>query len=119
MIAYKIDDKKLIIDTKEIVFCFGISKVEEADGYLIVLLKNVDSGDVTKQPVDNIYAVGKNAKILWNIKDIVGENPFYGGFYIETSLSGSQYLVAVACMGKRHTIDLSNKILSNVECHRF
>ena len=119
MITYNINRKKLIIDSEKIKFEHTISKVEEIDELLIVLLKNIETGDVTKQPINNIYAVDRNGKIVWNINDIVGNNEFFGGFYKLSEKNMDSKIVAVDCMGKRHTIDLKSMKVVETQGVRF
>jgi len=69
--------KTLFIGERQISFGDGIETVLEFSDLWIVLLGNIDyvngqrSIDMSKQPLNNIYAVDKECNVLWNIKQII------------------------------------------------
>jgi hypothetical protein len=113
------NSKRLRIRGKEVYFNHDVNFVLEVEDYFIVLLTNRDSENIHDQPDNNIYAVDKEANILWNIKDIVGNNPYFGSFYFLPSHEVKDYLVAVDCLGYHHTIDLKSKQVISVKRMRL
>jgi hypothetical protein len=108
-----------IDDNHEIYFDFDVKTWRELEDFFIVVLRNRDSEDVHDQPDNNIYAVDKEANILWNIKDILGDTPYCGAIYFQPSNEEKTYLVAVDCLGYHHTIDLKNRTLVESKHWRF
>jgi len=84
------------------------------DDYLIVLIKNNETGDAQKQPNNNIYAVNMHGNIVWNIKDIIRNNEYFPGFSIRNGENGERLMLAIDCMGKRYIINLKNLRIINV-----
>ena len=72
--------KTLFIGERQISFGDGIETVLEFPDLWVVLLGNIDyvngqrSVDMSKQPLNNIYAVDKECNVLWNIKQIIPSN---------------------------------------------
>jgi hypothetical protein len=73
MIDYEIDGKNLILGDKHITFNYDIKEVGEVNGYLIVLIYDLETGNVAKQPRNNIIAVDQNGVKIWTIDEIIKE----------------------------------------------
>ena len=96
-----------------------INKVKEVKDYLIVLVKNMGTGDVTKQPPNNIYAISKEGKIIWNIHDIVDKTIYFTGFNVKSDKDGNTVFIATDVGGLSYYIDLNNMVVLNVQGYRF
>jgi hypothetical protein len=113
------DFKRFRMNNKIINFDHDVKTWEEIDDIYLFVFRKRDSEDVHDQPDNNIYAVDKEANILWNIKDIIGDTPYCGAVYFQPSNEEKTYLVAVDCLGYHHTIDLKNRTLVESKHWRF
>jgi hypothetical protein len=106
--------KRFIGDNNKVIyFDYHIRFRREVHDYKIVQLINYDSECIDDQPANNIYAVDRNANILWNIQEILGDTPYIGSIHFLPSYEERTYLVAIDCLGYHHTIDLKQKQLLN------
>ncbi|KAF5065799.1 hypothetical protein DSECCO2_270110 [anaerobic digester metagenome] len=64
----KIKDFTLNINNEILNFNFRIKSIVEFEKVYIILLWNIDSDNMDDQPLSNVYSIGKDGKILWNIK---------------------------------------------------
>ena len=116
MSIYDIQNEKLIMNSKEVKFHhkhYKLRRIEQVDGYLIVAIRDEFSKCIDDQPANNMYAVDRNANILWNIQEILGDTPYIGSIHFLPSYEERTYLVAIDCLGYHHTIDLKQKKLLN------
>lgn len=116
---YSISGKELTINNKKIAFNDEIMKVEDLGRIVIVLMKNASTGDIQKQPLNNIVAVDENANILWKIAELTKNDEFYPGFSIQHINDQGSVLVTSDCMGRRYTIRLSDLTLLDMKGYRF
>jgi hypothetical protein len=75
------------------------------DDVVIVLVADSSTGDVQKQPLNNVYAIDRNGEIIWNIKDIIDRDAFFAIINVDDT----KHLIAVDAMGIRYIIDIINK----------
>ncbi|MBN2175698.1 MAG: hypothetical protein JW731_16330, partial [Bacteroidales bacterium] len=78
---YSVETKEVILRNCKITFDYEVVKVEEYENILIILTKNTISGDVQKQPFNNIIAIDENANVVWRISELTNVDIFYSGFY--------------------------------------
>lgn len=116
---YLVSGKELIIKNKKIPFNDEITKVEDLGKTIIVLLKNTLTGDIQKQPLNNIVAVDENANVIWKIAEITKSDEFYPGFSIQHNDEQGSILITSDCMGRRYTIRLSDLTLLDMKGYRF
>lgn len=106
---FSISDSILTVNGLKNDFRHNISNVIEVDGILIVHLfdsiEKKGSINIKDQPLNNIYAVDQNGKIIWNIKDIIPNDDLYTGINIDSNGS----LIANTFMGIAKIIDIRNK----------
>lgn len=110
MINHKKDKNILYIGNKKIYFHYTIDKVLEVNGIFIVLLfeHNID---ISKIPLNNVYAVDHEGNIIWQINDLIKDNELYTGIRINEL----DKLVINSFAGVAHIIDLVNrKVISNI-----
>jgi len=105
MINYSFSGNVLTINGKQINFQEGIKNVVEVDSLVIVRIWNSSTGDIQKQPFNNVYAVDDNGNIVWNLKDIIGKD----GLYTMIRLDETNMLIAVEFIGMNYIIDVKNK----------
>ena len=68
---YKIiNDFTLEINNEVLNFDSKIKFIVEFEKVYIILLWNTDSDNMADQPLSNVYSIGKDGKVLWNIKPI-------------------------------------------------
>ena len=80
----KFSKRLLFINDKQLEFEHDIRNVVEFDSVVILHLLN-DDNNVSKQPIDNIFAVSKEGNILWNIKDIIQNSELYVSIWKDDS----------------------------------
>ena len=61
---YSVSGKEIIIGNRTISFNDEIVKVEDVGIAIVLLLKNTSTGDMQKQPLNNIVAIDKNAIVI-------------------------------------------------------
>ncbi|MEA5057448.1 MAG: hypothetical protein VB047_07800 [Anaerotignum propionicum] len=66
----KINDFTLNINNEVLNFDYKIKSIVEFEKVYIILLWNIDSDNMADQPLSNVYSIGKNGKVLWNVKPI-------------------------------------------------
>ena len=107
MINYSISGKTLTVNGNRVDFEHDIKNTVEVDGLVVVMLWNMSTGNIQKQPFNNVYAVDENGKIIWNLKDVIGND----GLYTMLRLDEAKRLVAVEFIGMNYIIDAKNKQL--------
>ncbi len=105
MIKHSVSGKTLLVNGKQVDFQYEIKNTVEIDGLLIVMIWNTSTGDIQKQPFNNVYAVNGDGNIVWNLKDIIGND----GIYTIIRLDEANKLVAVEFIGMNYIIDVKNK----------
>lgn len=105
MINYSVSGKILTVNGNQVGFQHEFKNTVEVDGLIIVMIWNVSTGDIQKQPFNNVYAVDANGNIVWNLKDIVGKD----GLYTIIKIDESNNLVAVEFIGMNYIVDVNNK----------
>ncbi len=108
---YSINGKEITIGSKKIYFNDKIVKVKDLGESVLLLLKNTSTGDVQKQPLNNILAIDEDGNILWRISDITKRNEYYQLFSIQHIDGVGRVLITVDCMGIRYKIRLSDLTL--------
>lgn len=114
MIGY-ITGNILSIYGNEVRFQHDVRQLVIIDDIVIVLIEDPSTGDVRKQPLNNVYAVDKNGKIIWNIKDIVGKDALYSLINVDES----KQLIAADFMGIRYFIDVDKMQVVDKKGYRF
>jgi hypothetical protein len=110
MISYSLDKRIIIVNGISLTFLNDIRQVLDVDDIIIVRVWNNTTGDIQKQPFNNIYAINQESKVIWNIKDIVIDD----GIYANICLDEFKRLVANEFIGKRFVIDIrTKKIISD------
>lgn len=119
---------------KHITFNYDIKEVGEVNGYLIVLIYDLETGNVAKQPRNNIIAVDQNGVKIWTIDEIIkGKDRVYTKFWINAELvvdSNGRYirqrnendentLLTYDIGGVYHTIKLSTLEVVDRKGFRF
>ena len=117
---YMVKGKEISIKNQKILFENEIVKVEDLGKSVILLLENTSTGDVQKQPLNNIIAIDKEGNILWRISEITKNyNVPYGIFSIQHIKGEGKVLIATDCMGIRYTIRLSDLKLLHARGYTF
>lgn len=116
---YLVNGKEIIIGCKKINFNNEIFEVEDIQEFILITLKNISTGDIKKQPSNNIVAIDMNANIKWKISEITKEYSYYSGFYIDKIEEREKVIVAIDCSGIRYTIRLSDLTIINRQGYRF
>jgi hypothetical protein len=116
---YSVNGKEILIGDNKISFNDEIIKVEDLGKSIILLIKNTSTGDVQKQPLNNIIAIDENANVIWKIVELTNNDEFYPGFSIQQLDDQGSVLVTSDCMGRRYTIRLSDLILLEMKGYRF
>jgi hypothetical protein len=119
---------------KHITFNYDIKEVGEVNGYLIVLIYDLETGNVAKQPRNNIITVDQNGIKIWTIDEIIkGKDRVYTKFWINAELvvdSNGRYirqrnendentLLTYDIGGVYHTIKLSTLEVVDRKGFRF
>ncbi|WP_332651877.1 hypothetical protein [Lysinibacillus sp. 54212] len=101
MSIVEINNNKLIINTKEVVFDKKIQEIKTVNGVIIVLLTMDGS-------LDNVYGINHNGDVLWKIqepdKSLIGNNRYP---YVGLSVHDNQ-VSAIDFYGRRLYIDVKN-----------
>lgn len=105
MVNFIVCGKSLIINDNKVDFQFDIKTTMEIKGLIIVMIWNMSTGDIEKQPFNNVYAVNGSGNIIWNIKEIIGKD----GIYTLIRQDEFNNLVAVEFIGMNFIIDVNNK----------
>ena len=116
---YFVNGKEISISNQKIFFNNEIVQVEDLGKSVILLLENTSTGNVQKQPLNNIIAINDEGNILWKIADITKNNEYYTIFSIQHVDGEESVLMAADCMGIRYTIRLSDLKLLHKEGYRF
>jgi hypothetical protein len=117
------DYKGILIDDITYRFDYAVRAHVELEDVVIVRLTNYESDDIQDQPANNLYVIDKNTRTIWNMKEILGDNPYFGGIYIKThpdgriNFSEPEYpghfhqakVIVSDCLGYFHTIDMDTK----------
>jgi hypothetical protein len=85
----------------------SIKRVTYVDDLILVLLDNPLSGNVSDQPLNNVYAIDQVGNIVWGIKEIIKEDRLY----TIIRLNEQNQLVAADFIGIKFTIDVKSKTI--------
>ncbi len=96
-------NNQLVVDNKRIEFSENIKAYFLIEDTCIVQLWNSMSDDISQQPINNVFSVNRECKVIWNIYDLIKKD----GIYTKITISnGLLYLFEF--LGRRYIIDLSN-----------
>jgi hypothetical protein len=125
------DYKKVLINDILYRFDYAVSGRVELENVAIVRLWNRKSSDIKDQPANNLYVIDKNTRNVWNMKEILGDNPYFGNIYLKTHPEGRTHfyypeyptqfykakVIASDCLGYFHTIDIDT--MTRVALNRY
>ena len=103
----------LVVNGSEVEFNHNVYNVLEFDNLMVVHLLDVGedkSVQMSGQPVNNVYAVDFEGKVLWNIKDKIGED----ALYVLIKKESSDLLKVTNFKGFKKTINVVTGELFNV-----
>ena len=115
---YLVDGNDIVINNNKISFNNDIEKVEDVGETLIVLLKDLSTGDVQKQPMNNIVGIDENANIIWKIADLTNYVEYYSYFLIKNNKESGMILQVIDCAERVYRIKLSDPTLIDVEAYK-
>lgn len=111
---YKNEKNILCIGSKEICFHYTIDKVLEVSGLFVVYLSDQHITDVSRLPLNNVYAVDSGGNIIWQINDIIQEDALYTGIRINEA----NELIINNFAGFAFIIDPITRIVTDTKFHK-
>lgn len=104
---YIVTENTIILNNKEINFKYQIESVVEINEKYIVLLINRPYSKA--QLKNNVYALDKNGRILWQMQDPLSVFPFKEpGICIEIGVDKQNRLYAITHVGIIYYLNLDN-----------
>lgn len=100
------------ISRNKITFEYDIYNIEQINNQIVVSIWDLQSGDLSKQPENGIYAYDKNGGLILNVKDIIKEEDFCGRFSV-SKVDGKFTIILDDVRGVHYTIDMENRAVIN------